>query len=84
MNTEQRVGNPVITSTLIPWTNLILPVCNKSQWKINRPNATNATPLGNTLQNKLNDSSVTAFVIGTGPVSVITRPLDSQPLSSAN
>ena len=31
--------------------------------------------MGKTFQNKLNDSSVTALVIGTGPVRVIDNPL---------
>ena len=45
--------------TLIPWTNLNLPVCSKSQWNKNRVIATRKTPTGNTSQNRLNDSSAT-------------------------
>ena len=40
--------------------------------------ATIKTPTGNTPQNMLKDSSVTALVIGAGPVSVISRFQKSQ------
>ena len=75
IKTEQSVGSPEMTKTLIPCTNRILPVCNRSQWNRNKPTATNTTPMGKTFQNKLNDSSVTALVIGTGPVRVMDNPL---------
>ena len=67
--------------TLIPWTNLNLPVCSKSQWNKKRVIATRKTPTGNTSQNRLNDSSVTALVIGAGPVRAILSCRHSQSVS---
>ena len=52
--------------------------------KRNNPNATNTTPTGNTSQNNLNDSSVTALVRGAGPVRVIVRFIPLQPSSTAS
>ena len=44
--------------------------------------ATITTPTGNTCQNNLNDSSVTALVSGAGPVRVILR--HSEPWSGSH
>ena len=40
--------------------------------------ATKTTPIGNTFQKRLKDSSVTALVIGAGPVNVMLRPNSDQ------
>ena len=50
---------------------------------MNRPRATKTIARGKICQNNLNENSVTAFVIGTGPVSVIDIPKSSHVQTSA-
>ena len=51
----------------------VIPVCSKSEWKTNSPSATSTIAVGKISQNNLKENSVTALVIGTGPVNVIVR-----------
>ena len=60
------------------------PVCNTSQWNTNSPIATSTTATGKIFQNMSNVRSVTALVIGTGPVNVIERPKLFTPRSSCS
>ena len=55
----------------------VIPACNKSEWKTNKPIATSTTANGKMDQNNSNENSVTAFVIGTGPVSVMVNSRSS-------
>ena len=82
-NTEQRVGSPAITTTLNPWIGRQEPVCKTSEWNTNKPIATSTIAIGNICQKSLKENSVTAFVIGTGPVNVILIPKSSHVHKSA-
>ena len=84
IQTEHSVGRPEIMTTLIPWIGRIRPVCRTSQWNRKRTIATVTIPTGKICQNSLNEYSVTALVIGTGPVNVMLRLVSFQPFSSRN
>ena len=71
--TEHSVGRPAMMTTLMPCCHWIRPVCSTSQWNKNRTATTATQPTGKIFQNNSNVYSVTALVMGTGPVNVILR-----------